>query len=168
MMKGEPKMPASRSNRTLTETVLIWSGMLTGLFGAGCLAMGVGGVIPTSVHFALIGLDIQTSSVAFAVVVVGFAVALATLFLARITRRGVKAPALLPLSTRSEQLMRKYRHARDAYDTEAQRILIDQLSDLNPTFTADDFDRMADNLPDDIHIYMVDDIGYDEMYRRDR
>ncbi len=166
-MKGELTMSAPKSTRTLTETVLIWSGMLTGLLGAGGWVMGVGGVIPTSVRFSLIGLDIQTDSVALVVFVMGFAVALATLFLARNTRGAVKAAAIDRPSARSAQLMRQYKRAKDAHDTEAQRILIDQLGDLNPTVTADDFDRIADNLPDDIYIYGVDAMRNDDMYWRD-
>lgn len=161
-------MSAPKSTRTLTETVLIWSGMLTGLVGAGSWVMGVGGVIPTSVRFSLIGLDIQTGSVALVVFVMGFAVALATLFLARNTRRAVKAPAVLHLSARSEQLMRQYKRARDAHDTDAQRLLIDQLSDLDPAVTVDAWDTMVDNLPDDFTIYMIDATRNDEMYWRDR
>src|SRR5215469_4534948 len=110
---GKAGMSTPKSKRPLTETLLIWAGMVTGLVGVISRVMGRGGVIPTLVRFSLIGLEVQTGSVAVVVAVTGFAVAVATMILGqggpRLGReyrvRGVRRPPGVNVS----QLINQYK-----------------------------------------------------------
>jgi hypothetical protein len=153
-------MAAPQSKRPLTESLLIWAGMVTGLVGLVCWVMGVGGVIPTLVRFSLIGLEIQTGSVALVVFVMGFAVAIATLLLGQ-GSPGSGGGVKLKRMRRSPQvsvaqLIRRYKQAKDTHDVETQRELQRELTQLGPEWTPETLDMLVDKLPDDYTLYGFD------------
>jgi hypothetical protein len=82
MRNEEIAMPSIKGERRAkTPTVVIVVGLLVGIAGLAMLFTGLGGSAPTRLQVAGLHLDIETSSLGLSVTIVGFTVAVVTLFI---------------------------------------------------------------------------------------